>query len=168
MTSMSSSDVNDAWFSAKPVQVDDAWIDHNGHMHLPFYTVLFIRAVGEVMERLGIGESYTAQGLGSFFGVENHVRYLHELKAGETAQVELCLLECDAKRLHWWARMSTHGQAIAATFELLSLHVDQRARRVVPMPDGVYTAVRDFPARHRELGPPPHAWRVGTLAVTGS
>lgn len=143
-----------AWLTGPPETIDAGWIDHNGHLHLPYYTVLFIRAVSAAMDRLGFGEAYAARGGGTFFGAEHCVRYLRELKQGDVVHIELCLLDCDAKRLHWWARMTSAEQgAIVATFELLSLHVDQQSRRVAPMPADVFEAVRSLRERQRGLGP---------------
>lgn len=151
----------DAGLAVSSRLIDDAWIDHHGHVHLPFYTVLFIDAISAAMNRLGIGETYAALGKGTFFGAENHIRYLHELKAGQCVTIEPCLLDHDTKRLHWWARMSNADRTIAATFELLSLHVDQRTRRVTPMPDAVHEIVRGLHGRSRGPQPPALAWRLG-------
>ncbi|WP_341806217.1 thioesterase family protein [Paraburkholderia caballeronis] len=149
-----------------PLHADPAWIDHNGHVNLPFYTVMFICAVTDVMNRYGLGEPYTARGDGSFFGVENHVRYLRELRAGDSVLVDVRLLDHDAKRLHWYAAMSrANGGADdgtrVASFELLSLHVDQRTRKVAPMPACVMRRVEAIRERDRVAGIPSDAGRVG-------
>ncbi|EIF32998.1 putative thioesterase [Burkholderia sp. Ch1-1] len=150
-----------AWLAASPASIDHAWIDHNGHAHLPCYTVLFIRAISEAMDHLGIGAAYTARGRGTFFGAENHVRYLGELRADDVVRVKLCLVNCDTKRLHWGAHM-TSGDCgrIAATFELLSLHVEQATRRVVPMPDAIFESARDLHMRQQGVGPFGAEWRL--------
>ncbi len=152
---------DEAWFAASSTFVDAAWIEHHGHVHLPFYTVIFTDAISATMNRLGIGETYAALGQGTFFGAENHVRYLRELKAGDQLCIEVCLLDRDTKRLHWRARMSKGNGMVAATFELLSVHVDQRTRRTTPMSDEVYAMVRELPGRSGETHLRAQAWQLG-------
>lgn len=38
--------------------IEEEWIDYNGHLNMAYYTVLFDRASDEVSERLGMGPAY--------------------------------------------------------------------------------------------------------------
>lgn len=147
----------DAPFIAGPLTVEDTWMDHNGHMNLAFYTMLFVRAITDAMNHFGVGEQYSAGGGGTFFGVENHVRYLRELRAGDMVDVAVHVLACDARRLHWWAEMTKQRAIRSATFEMLSVHVDQATRRVTDMPAAVRTVMNEVRARSGSLGRAAHA-----------
>jgi acyl-CoA thioester hydrolase len=109
------------------------WIDFNGHMNLAYYVVLFDYATDALFDVLGIGRGYkNATGHGTF-AVEMHTLYESELLAGERVGVRTQILGCDGKRLHVAHEMHlAGGTKRAAMQELLYLHVDLRARRVVP------------------------------------
>lgn len=115
-----------------------AWIDHNNHLAAPYYGVLFTQAVTQAMEDTGAGQAYTATGAGTFVAAESHLRFLREVGSG-MMPVTVRLLQLDAKRLHWWAEMTDRENGpVCATFEMLSLHMRQATKSVMPMPDDMY------------------------------
>jgi acyl-CoA thioester hydrolase len=52
-------------------QVEDQWIDYNGHFNMAYYAVLFDRTCDEAFELVGLGEEYLKTGA-SFFTLETH------------------------------------------------------------------------------------------------
>ena len=92
-------------FVSSVMRVEPAWIDYNGHLNMAYYNVLFDRAVDEAFALVGIGPDYVKRGHCSFFTAEVHVRYLRELHAGDPVRVTMQLIDCDAKRLHFFEQL---------------------------------------------------------------
>ena len=109
---------------------------------------------------VGVGPDYMAATNCAMFALETHVNYLGELRLGERFRITTQLLGFDDKRIHYFHRMyhAEHGY-LAATTELLSVHVDLTIRRVAPMPHDVQAPLGDTMASHRAVGPPAQAGR---------
>jgi acyl-CoA thioester hydrolase len=109
------------------------WIDANGHMNLAYYVVLFDYATDALFEAIGIGREYKDATNHGTFVAETHNLYERELLVGERVRVATQILAADSKRLHLAHEMFSlaDGQR-AATQELMYLHIDLSARRVVP------------------------------------
>jgi acyl-CoA thioester hydrolase len=144
-----------AVMTSRIMDVEPDWIDYNGHLNMAWYNVLFDRAHDEAAAVLGLGPDYLARTGCSFFSAEAHVRYLRELHVGERVSVAIRLIDADAKRQHWWMELNAlDGGFLAATSEVLSLHVDMTTKKVVPFPDGVQQRARDWVEASQKLAPP--------------
>jgi acyl-CoA thioester hydrolase len=120
-------------------EVPPEWIDANGHMNLAYYVVLFDYATDALFNAIGIGLDYKDRTNHGTFVAETHNLYERELLVGERVRIATQLLASDSKRLHLAHEMFSlaSGQR-AATQELMYLHIDLGARRVVPwLPQGV-------------------------------
>lgn len=136
------------------------WIDYNGHMNVAYYVLAFDQALEAMMEEIGIGGSYAAQGEGTTFVLENHVRYLREIGEGTPMRFTFQLLDHDAKRIHYFLRMYHAEEGfLAATAEQLSMHIDQSARRSGPMPQAVQDRFAAIAAAQAKLPRPAEAGR---------
>lgn len=114
-----------------PITIDAAWIDAYGHMNMAEYVRLFDTQCGRLLDRLDIGDAYTARARRGLFVLDVAVNYRRELVVGDVVQVELRLIEADDKRLV--SLMALRDQAdgeIVATQEQLAIHTDLDARRV--------------------------------------
>ena len=89
-------------FVSSVMRVEPGWIDHNGHLNMAYYNVLFDRAVDEVYEPLGLGLDYVKTAKCSTFTAEVHVRYLRELLVDTPVRVSFHLLGFDEKRMHYF------------------------------------------------------------------
>lgn len=131
------------------------WIDYNGHMNVAYYLVAFDNATDAFFDALGFDEAWRKRTGNSFFAVEGHIRYLGETKLGQNLAIETRLLAADAKRIHYFHTMRVEGSdAIASTFECLSLHVDMRTRKSAPFAPDDLARVREVVAAHAALPPP--------------
>jgi acyl-CoA thioester hydrolase len=131
------------------------WIDYNGHMNVAYYLVAFDNATDVFFDALGFDAAWRARSGCSFFAVEGHIRYLGETKLGQNLAVETRLLAADAKRIHYFHTMRVEGSdAIASTFESLSLHVDMATRRSAKFAAEDLARVRAVAAVHAKLPPP--------------
>jgi acyl-CoA thioester hydrolase len=138
-------------------EVRPEWIDHNGHMNLAYYTVLFDYATDLMFAELDLGLDYRQRtNLGTFV-TETHNRYERELLVGDKVRVTIQILSADDKRLHLAHEMFRldNGER-AATQELMFLHVDLNARRACPFPPELHARVHEAAAAHAHL--PPASW----------
>lgn len=142
------------------------WIDHNGHMNMGYYVVVFDLATDEFLSWAGLDAAHrTAAGVTTFC-LEAHVTYHREVRAGDPLRFTTRLLAHDAKRMHYFHAMfhATEGY-LAATNELMSLHVSQATRRGAPMAEAVMARLRRIQAAHDALSRPPQVGRVMGLTA---
>jgi acyl-CoA thioester hydrolase len=140
--------------------VEPEWIDYNGHMNVGYYVVAFDRATDDFIDRLGLDASYRERSGCSVYVLENHVTYQHELKLGDEMDVELQLVDLDARRLHFFMRMHrAAGGELAATSEIMLMHVDLAQVRGVDMPQAAYARAQLLHHAHQSLPVPPELGR---------
>lgn len=138
-----------------------AWIDYNGHMNVAYYVLVFDHASDALARWLGIDEGYTRRTNRSIFVVEAHVTYAREVLENDPLRIETLVLGADAKRLHLCHRMFHDREGyLAATNELMLLHVDLGARRSAPLPSDVAARLETLRAAHAEVPRPPGLSRV--------
>jgi acyl-CoA thioester hydrolase len=122
--------------------------------------VLFDYATDLLFDAIGIGRQYKDTTGNGTFVVETHNLYERELLLGDRVRVGTQILGMDAKRLHLGHEMFmvASGQR-AAIQELMYVHVDLSARRVLPFPDRVREGVAAAAAAHAHLSRPDWAGR---------
>lgn len=119
------------------------WIDYNGHLSEGYYVVIFGHATDAVMEQVGIDAHYRAATGCSLYTVEAHVRYLREVAPGTTPQVKTRVVGVDAKRLHLCHEMTVDGP-LAATQEVMLVHVDQAQARSTLFPEHIKDTIKQL------------------------
>ncbi len=138
-------------FVSSKMKVEPAWIDHNGHLNMAYYNVLFDRAVDEAFALLGCGGDYVKRGF-STFTAEIHVRYLRELHDGDPVRVTFQLLGYDDKRMHYFEQLFHAEEGwVSATSENMTLHVDMAKKKTAPFPAEVRRALSRMHAAHGQL-----------------
>jgi acyl-CoA thioester hydrolase len=131
------------------------WIDHNGHMNMGFYLVVFDFATDAWFRYLGLGEPHRAAQAVTTFCLEAHVTYHREVRAGDPLRFTTQLLAWDAKRLHYFHEMYHAADGfLAATNELVSLHVSEATRRAAPMAPEILDRLARIQAVHDALPRP--------------
>ena len=142
------------------------WIDHNGHMNMGYYLVVFDFATDEFFRWVGLGEDHRSARHVTTFCLEAHVTYHREVRAGDPLRFTTLLLGHDAKRIHYIHAMyhATEGY-LAATNELMSLHVSQATRRGAPMAPAILQRLGQIQAVHDALPKLPQVGRVIGLAA---
>ena len=134
--------------------VEEGWIDFNGHMNMGYYTVLFDRCADEAFAEMGFGPDYVKTRGHSTFSAEFHIRYLREIKLGDRVRSTFHLLDHDEKRFHSFQKLYHQDGWLAATGEGMTLHVDLSGPRVAAMPDDILTRVRAMAETHAALPVP--------------
>jgi carnitine 3-dehydrogenase len=136
------------------------WIDYNGHMTEARYLEVFGYATDALLEHIGAGPTYVAQGH-SYFTVETHIRHLEEASEGERLRVTTQLLGGDPKRIHLFHTLHRASDgAILATGEHMLLHVDIKARRGSPAQSDVLQTVERLAKAQSGLAVPKGAGRA--------
>ncbi|MFI1484120.1 thioesterase family protein [Streptomyces sp. NPDC020747] len=122
------------------------WIDYNGHLSEAFYVLVFGHATDAMMDATGMDAAYRADSGCSLYTVESHIRYLRDVPEGARLGVRTRILGAGGKKAHFTHEMYVldaakaapdADAAVVATSELLALHVDQKAGRATPFPEGV-------------------------------
>jgi acyl-CoA thioester hydrolase len=137
------------------------WIDGNGHMNVGYYLIAFDQATDTFFDHLGIGWDYVAHGLGAIFALEAHLSFVRELHAGDPLRVTTQILDYDEKRLHLFHALY-QGEAgwLAATNELMLMHIDPGTRRGAPWRREILGRIAILAQAHAGLPRPDHAGRI--------
>jgi acyl-CoA thioester hydrolase len=141
------------------------WIDHNGHMNMGYYLVVFDYATDAFFAWIGLDAEHRRRHHVTTFCLEAHVTYHREVRDGDPLRFTTLLLGHDAKRLHYIHAMyhATEGY-LAATNELMSLHVLLATRRGGSMAAEVLDRLARIQGAHDALPRPPQAGRRIGLA----
>jgi acyl-CoA thioester hydrolase len=136
------------------------WIDANDHMNVGYYLVVFDFATEAFLSWLGLDAEHRRTDDITTFAAEAHVTYHREVRAGDPLRFTTHLLGFDAKRIHYIHGMyhATEGY-LAATNELMSLHVSRATRRTAPMAQSVLERLERILAAHSAVARPPQAGR---------
>ena len=115
--------------------VSSDWIDFMGHMNVMWYTHLFSRSIIEFFKIIGLTHDYfQANGAGSFV-LEQHIRYLAEVREGETVSLRIRAMGRSEKRLHFQSYLiKNEARVIGATSEIITVHIDMSRRRSSLLP----------------------------------
>lgn len=137
------------------------WIDSNGHLNMGYYVVVFDFATDAWMGFAGLDRLHRRERHITTFCLETHVTYVREVRVGDPLRFTTRLLGFDARRLHYYHEMyhATEGY-LAATNELMSLHVSQVTRRAAPMAHEILAFLARIREAHAVLPASPHVGRV--------
>lgn len=141
--------------------VPPEWVDYNGHMNVAYYVLAFDHATDAMVDYLGMDETYRQQTRCSTFVLETHVNFQRELVAGDPLRITTQLLGFDSKRIHYFHRMyHADRKFLAATTELIIIHVDLNRRRSATMPTYILDRLNAVMTHHVQLPRPPQSARV--------
>lgn len=116
--------------------VEREWTDYNGHMNVAYYVLLFDRATDAMLDHVDLGERYRGETGCSVFVAEAHVTYEQELDAGAPVTILSWVTATDdRKRFVIYHEMRTEHDVLAATNEVLCVHVDLKTRRSAVLPE---------------------------------
>jgi acyl-CoA thioester hydrolase len=137
------------------------WIDFNGHMNVAYYVLAFDGATDKFFDYLGLDAAYRQATNRSTFALEQHILYLREVRLGDPLRFTTQLIDHDAKRLHYFHRMVHEREGyLAATIEIMSMHIDLGARRSVALGPPDDARLLALAAAHAALPRPEQCGRV--------
>ncbi len=148
-------------FVGLQTEVKPEWIDHNGHFNAGYYFVVFDDSVTDFMNFVGLDDEHRERNQVTTFSVEGHITFEREMNLGDPIEIRSILLGWDAKKFHY-INLMYHGTEgwLAATNELLSMHISRQTRRSAPMAPEVLERLARIEQAHGELPVPPQVGRV--------
>ncbi len=150
-------------------RVPAGWIDYNGHMNVAYYTMAFDQATDEVLELLGVGESFVREARMGPMALQTQIIYLDELLEGTRFACDFQLLDADEKRIHFFLTMhNLDRNVVAATYESITINVDLEARRSAPYPPEARRRIEAMRHAHAALPRPELAGRPIGLRRKGA
>lgn len=145
-------------------RIQPEWIDHNGHMNVGFYMVVFDFAVEDWLGFCGLSAAHLKAHHATTFVVESHATYERELLEGDPIFITAQLLGYADKKIHSFFRMYHAEQTyLSATHEIITLHIDGETRRPSPMRPEVLDRMQAVQQLQMDQPKPPQAGR--TLSV---
>lgn len=137
------------------------WIDYNGHMNVAYYVLAFDHVTDAFLDYIGLDHDYKAKADVTTFVADMNVTYKREVIEGDPLRFTTQLLEFDEKRFRYFHCMyHAEKNYLAATNELLSLHIDLKTRRVAPMAPVILERLDAVQRAHAHLPMPEGAGRV--------
>ena len=151
-------------------RVRPEWIDHNRHMNMGYYMVVFDFATDTFLTWLGLTAEHRRQHDVTTFALEGHINYLREIGEGAALRFTSRLIDHDAKRIHYFHEMwHATEDYLAATNELVTLHVSLATRRSAPMAPDLLARLATVQAAHDRLPRPAQVGRrIGLRAAAGT
>jgi acyl-CoA thioester hydrolase len=136
------------------------WLDYNDHLNVAYFMLVFDHASEALMEHLGLDETSARERASSWVVLEAHLGFARELRGGDPLRVTTQVLGANHKRLHLMHFLYQDAAGyLAATCELMLMHVDLARRRSAPFPVAVSECVQALAATHASLPYPPQAGR---------
>lgn len=136
-------------------EVQPEWIDDNNHMNVAYYVLAFDYATDALFNFLGLSREYKDVNNVSTFAVDMNVVYNRELRLGEPLRVETRMVDSSDKALHYFHEMYHADEGyLAASNEVLSMHMDMTIRRIAPMAAEIQQWVTQVCQAHSNLGRP--------------
>ncbi len=148
-------------FVSLRTEIKPEWIDFNGHFNAGYYFVVFDDAVSDWTSFIGLDRAHRDAHRVTTFSVEGHITFERELELGDPIEVRTQLLGWDAKKVHYIHLMYHAAEGwLAATNELLSMHISTETRRSAPMAPEVQARLAAVEEAHSRLPVPPQVGRV--------
>ncbi|ANF58264.1 thioesterase family protein [Halotalea alkalilenta] len=123
-------------------EVDQAWVDYNGHMRDAFYLLPMSMASDEMMNRIGLDERGRSLLGHTLYTLEAHLHFLAEARLGARIEVGSRLVEHDAKRLRLCHLMYLGAERrLCAASEQLLINIDVASGRSTPFADRVVARI---------------------------
>jgi acyl-CoA thioester hydrolase len=111
------------------------YLDVMGHMNVMWYTHLFSMGLVGLMKLVGVTETFDDQHDSGTFALESHIRYLSEVRVGQTIHIHTRMIGRSEKRFHILHFMTNDDkQDVSATFEIVGSCVNLSQRRTAPIP----------------------------------
>ena len=132
--------------------IPEEWLDDMGHMNVMWYTHLFSQATVELFHILGLDRNYFETNHRGAFALENHVRYLSEVRVNKRVSVRTRMLGRSEKRLHFMHFLLNDDEnALSTIAEFVSAHIDMSVRRMAAIPPEIADTFDRMLEAHRTL-----------------
>ena len=118
------------------------YIDSNGHLNVRHFVGIFDDCGTPLLLGLGMSREWLKENHRGVMDLENHIRYIAEVLEGETVSVYGRFIERSPKAVHWMEFLVNDSRRnVAATLEMVTIHVDLDARKAIGWSDDVAKAM---------------------------
>lgn len=127
-------------------------LDVMGHMNIRWYMAWYDEAAWKFFDSFGMNEEYYLKTQAGGFALKQFIRYLAEVRVGETVAIRTRLLGRSTKRIHFMHFMinETTNQ-LASSMEVLGTHANMKIRRASPFPPALATRLDAKLATNQQL-----------------
>mgnify|MGYP002713098405 CR=1 FL=1 len=127
-------------------------LDAMGHMNVRWYLAFFDDAAWTLFESFGMTADYYRENQAGGFALQHIIRYLAEVRVGETVAIYGRVVTRTEKRVQFmYFMVNETTQTLAATLEGVGAHADMTVRRTAPYPPHIATILDDMIATHQQL-----------------
>jgi acyl-CoA thioester hydrolase len=141
-------------FQAYQSEVDDAWLDYNGHMNDASYAVVLSQATELLLEWLDLSAGYRGSTGAGLYTAESHIRFLAECSRGQMLSAASFVIAVAPKRVRIYTELYVDGETLAASGDSIYIHVDGASGRSAPIPEDRYLRLEQLAAAHATLARP--------------
>jgi len=118
--------------------------DHVGHMNAMWYVGKFDEATWQFMNHFDITPDYLRENQRGMAALEQNIKYLRELHAGDVVAIRSAIVEVKPKVVRFVHEMrNATDQELAAVTQLTGIHMDTEQRTSCPLPDTIAARMRD-------------------------
>ncbi len=142
------------------------WIDRNRHLNVGYYMVVFDEATTRFFDLCGLDDKHRQRHGIATFSAESHATYERELLEGAPLYITTQLLGWSEKKVHYFHRLFHAEEGyLAATNELLSLHVSSTERRTCAFAPAILERFQELHDSIRDVPWPTRVGRVISLSA---
>ena len=137
-------------YLGKDVLITQDMCDLNEHMNVIYYAKIFEDEF-PFYDSLGFTSDYFKQGY-SFFTLEMNIRYLKEMRKGETASRCFRYFSVKPKLIHYGGVLLNEVGDVCSITENVLIHVDMNTRRSCEMNSSTIAHLNEMVANHSATG----------------
>lgn len=132
--------------------VTEAHLDAMGHMNVRWYLAFFDDAAWKLFESFGMTYEYYQENQAGGFALQHIIRYLAEVRLGETVAIHGRIITRTEKRVQFmYFMVNETTNTLAATLEGVGAHADMTIRRTAPYPPQIAEVLDKIIAAHQAL-----------------
>lgn len=118
------------------------YLDMFGHMNIQYYLKIFNDGIFDMCAQIGMDEAFFMREGRGMYALEQHIKYMAEIHDGETVAIYSRVFGRNDKRVHFMLFMINETrQLLAATIEVMALHVDRKTNRAAAFPPDIAALV---------------------------
>ncbi|WP_077212052.1 thioesterase family protein [Bacillus dakarensis] len=123
--------------------VKEKYLDHNQHMNVTAYYLVFNKASGKFTGSIGFDDAGREENQLTIFTLETHISYFKEITEGKDFKIFGRILQYDEKRIHFYEEMRNADGDLLATCESMFLAVSQITRKAGRFPEKIQNALKE-------------------------
>jgi acyl-CoA thioester hydrolase len=151
----------EAPFAEYRTAVQAEWVDHNGHMGIRSYTLVFDQAVSQFYKALKFSSRDLQKMHGStIFALQETAWFKREVMLDDPLLVTSQLIDHDHNKVVTFHKLhQTRDDYVAAMYEIIEIHIDMASRKPTPFPAELASHLDKVQQVHSQLEIPPESGR---------